>query len=48
METKKPYVKPELEELGAVHEVTGDVFDASGIFDQILGRKPTWPPRGSH
>ena len=27
MEAKKPYVKPELEELGAIHDVTGGIFD---------------------
>lgn len=50
MEAKKPYVKPELEELGAIHDVTGGgIFDFGNIFDQIFGRKPGGPPRpGSH
>jgi hypothetical protein len=47
MEAKKPYVKPELEELGAIHDVTGGIFDIGSIFD-IFGWKPgTKPGKGS-
>ena len=47
MEAKKPYVKPELEELGAVHDVTGGIFDIGSIFD-FFGRKPgPKPGKGS-
>ena len=37
MEAKKPYVRPELEELGAVHDVTGGFFDIGSIFERIFG-----------
>jgi hypothetical protein len=47
MEAKKPYVKPELEELGAIHDVTGGIFDIGSIFDFF--KKPgSGPGKGSH
>ena len=46
MEAKKPYVKPELEELGAIHDVTGGIFDIGSIFDFF--KKPgSGPGKGS-
>ena len=49
MEAKKSYVKPELEELGAVHDVTGgSIFDIGNIFGQLFGGKPGRPRPGSH
>jgi hypothetical protein len=51
LESKEPYVKPVLEELGAVHDVTGGLFDIGSIIDRFSGRggKPGGPPRpGSH
>jgi hypothetical protein len=55
MEARKPYVKPELEELGAVHDVTGGIFDIGDIFSSIFGGGkpgkpgfPGFPHPGSH
>jgi hypothetical protein len=37
MGEKKPYVKPELEELGRLHDVTGAWLDFGDIIAEILG-----------
>jgi hypothetical protein len=37
VDAKKPYVKPELEELGRLHDVTGGWLDFGDIISQILG-----------